>query len=144
VAKADVKLRCYWEHTENLCELGERLGNLIGTQWGQQKIKNPFPSHDPKRKKARFPRLHADWLPDIFISKIVGHLFWLGLIHVPKRIGTNIDWLCEKVWILTCIMVGYAWSHIHKLFRFWHSSLQIIIGKRALNVYAYLYPANLP
>jgi len=37
-------------------------------------------------------------------------------------------------------MVGYAWSHIHKLFGFWYSSLQIIIGKSALNVYAYLYP----
>ncbi len=26
VAKADVKLRCYWEHKENHWELGEPLG----------------------------------------------------------------------------------------------------------------------
>jgi hypothetical protein len=26
VAKVDVKLRCYWEHTENHCQLGEPLG----------------------------------------------------------------------------------------------------------------------
>jgi hypothetical protein len=54
---------------------------------------------------------------EIFISKIVHHHFLLGLILVHKTVGTNVGWL----W--TCRMVGYAWSHIRKLFGFWYLCL---------------------
>jgi len=75
-----INLRCYWEH------LGEPHGKILGTR---QKQINPFlhPSPPPAPKWVCAEASH--WLHETFISKIVCHHFWPGLMAGAQTIGYN-------------------------------------------------------
>jgi hypothetical protein len=75
-----INLRCYWEH------LGEPHGKTLGTRQKQKKsLLAPSPPSPPKWVWAEpSHRLH-----ETFISKIVCHHFWPGLMMGAQTIGYN-------------------------------------------------------
>ncbi len=98
-AKASgIKVRCYEEHVGEHWELGEQIGNLmgthwelkgniIGTHWDQDFFTNPSPPNLKGKKARHFECMlgPSHWLHEISLPKRVCHRFWHGLIPLAKN-----------------------------------------------------------
>ncbi len=132
--------RCYWECLEK--QLGN-LGNLMGTWWEHNGNKEQTKKYLllPLKEEIGPSLVYSEpshWLHETFISKIVCHHFWHGLMGKVQFVVhsiTTIDWfvkeLCwtphpfHKCKIIKLLSKGsgiWFWVRLVVWLAFWHST----------------------